>query len=320
MVATLPGRTHGLGLFTEPIRRTFGLDRESYGILNLWATLVGAAFCFRCGWLLDRIGIRLVLAGVTLALGAVVVADEPGHRRPGWVRARRVARRAARPVRARPAHARARAERPVGGQPLAGRPVGRPTRTGLAMGVYSFLVAVGFMAAFAVVREVDPGEPGRWRTLWAGIGWRSSWPRAAVPGPGRATACWKRLTVADAPGSPDGPHAGPGAADADVLGVRPRHVASTGWSSAGMSLFNQSILAERGFDQDVFLNVTIIGIPVGLAANLLAGWLATRSLARVRARPGRWSFMAAALACVPVRDTRDRGVRSTRSRWRSRAG
>src|SRR4051812_34746365 len=74
MVATLPGRTHGFGLFTEPIRRTFGIDTESYGFLNLWATLIGGLFCFPCGWLLDRLGTRVVLTSVTMALGATVVA------------------------------------------------------------------------------------------------------------------------------------------------------------------------------------------------------------------------------------------------------
>ena len=35
MVLTLPGRTHGLGLFTEPLLKSLSLDRESYGFLNL---------------------------------------------------------------------------------------------------------------------------------------------------------------------------------------------------------------------------------------------------------------------------------------------
>jgi nitrate/nitrite transporter NarK len=74
MVATLPGRTHGLGLFTEPILRSLQLDRESYGFLNLWATLLGALFCLPCGWLIDRFGTRAVLSGVMIALGAVVIA------------------------------------------------------------------------------------------------------------------------------------------------------------------------------------------------------------------------------------------------------
>jgi hypothetical protein len=40
MVATLPGRTQGLGLITEPLLRDLNLDRVSYAHLNLWATLL----------------------------------------------------------------------------------------------------------------------------------------------------------------------------------------------------------------------------------------------------------------------------------------
>src|SRR5262245_48568111 len=73
MVATLPGRTHGLGLITEPMLKDLALDRVDYATMNLWATLLGALFCLPCGWLLDRFGTRLVLAGVALGLSAVVV-------------------------------------------------------------------------------------------------------------------------------------------------------------------------------------------------------------------------------------------------------
>src|SRR3954453_153053 len=74
MVATLPGRTHGLGLITEPLLADLGLDRVAYAQVNLWATLLGAAFCLPGGWLIDRLGLRVVLAGVLAALGGVVVA------------------------------------------------------------------------------------------------------------------------------------------------------------------------------------------------------------------------------------------------------
>src|SRR5438874_1082057 len=74
MVATLPGRTHGLGLITEPLLADLELGRVPYAALNFWATLVGAAFCIPVGWAIDRLGVRFVLAGVLLALGAVVVA------------------------------------------------------------------------------------------------------------------------------------------------------------------------------------------------------------------------------------------------------
>src|SRR3954454_22404876 len=73
MVATLPGRTHGLGLITEPLLADLGLSRLSYAAINLWATLLGAAFCLPCGWLLDRLGARLVCFGVVAGLGATVV-------------------------------------------------------------------------------------------------------------------------------------------------------------------------------------------------------------------------------------------------------
>src|SRR6516225_9579545 len=74
MVATLPGRTQGLGLFTEPILNAMRLDRESYGLLNLCATVLGSLFCLPCGWLIDRLGTRAMLTGVMIALGTVVIA------------------------------------------------------------------------------------------------------------------------------------------------------------------------------------------------------------------------------------------------------
>ena len=42
MVGTLPGRTQGLGLITEPLLRDLGLSRVDYAQINLVATLIGA--------------------------------------------------------------------------------------------------------------------------------------------------------------------------------------------------------------------------------------------------------------------------------------
>ena len=74
MVATLPGRTHGLGLVTEPLLADLGLARVPFAALNFWATLIGAAFCLPAGWAIDRLGVRVVLGVVLLGLGATVVA------------------------------------------------------------------------------------------------------------------------------------------------------------------------------------------------------------------------------------------------------
>src|SRR5262249_41685191 len=74
MAATLPGRTHGLGLATKHLLTDFPtLSPQDFGTINLWATLVGALFCLPFGWLLERLGIRLVLVGVMGSLAAVVL-------------------------------------------------------------------------------------------------------------------------------------------------------------------------------------------------------------------------------------------------------
>ncbi|MBI1312556.1 hypothetical protein GC176_14785 [bacterium] len=75
MVATLPGRTHGLGMITERLLTdpAFSLNRVEYSEFNLWATLLGGLFCLPCGWFIDRFGLKNVLAVVVALLGAVVL-------------------------------------------------------------------------------------------------------------------------------------------------------------------------------------------------------------------------------------------------------
>src|SRR6187549_482415 len=74
MVGTLPGRTQGLGLITEPLLRDLGVDRVRFAEINLIATLVGSLFCFGIGGLVDRLGSRIVLTWLAVALGGVVLA------------------------------------------------------------------------------------------------------------------------------------------------------------------------------------------------------------------------------------------------------
>src|SRR5262249_57419501 len=73
MVGTLPGRTQGLGLVTEPLLADLRIDRVTYATINLWATLLGSAFCLPFGRLTDRFGSRMVLTAVALSLGATVL-------------------------------------------------------------------------------------------------------------------------------------------------------------------------------------------------------------------------------------------------------
>ena len=64
MVGTLPGRTQGLGLITEPLLRDLAVDRVRFAQINLVATLVGSLFCFGIGGLVDRHGSRIVLTAL----------------------------------------------------------------------------------------------------------------------------------------------------------------------------------------------------------------------------------------------------------------
>src|SRR6476620_5520422 len=66
MAATYPGRTHGLGMVTEPLLKDLQLadpdGRVFYSSLNFWGTLFGALFCLPVGWLFDRFDRRYILA------------------------------------------------------------------------------------------------------------------------------------------------------------------------------------------------------------------------------------------------------------------
>src|SRR5262245_34272360 len=70
MAATLPGRTIGLSLITEPLLASLNVDHITFARLNFISILIGAAFCIPLGSLMDRVGARRMLAGVCVALGA----------------------------------------------------------------------------------------------------------------------------------------------------------------------------------------------------------------------------------------------------------
>src|SRR5215475_5787810 len=77
MATTYPGRTHGLGMVTEPLLKDLDLatpdGRVFYSSLNFWGTLIGALFCLPVGWLFDRLDRRLILAGNLILLGLSVL-------------------------------------------------------------------------------------------------------------------------------------------------------------------------------------------------------------------------------------------------------
>src|SRR4030095_3987718 len=172
MVGTLPGRTQGLGLITEPLLRDLGLSRVAYAQINLVATLVGALFCLGVGRLIDRIGSRLVLTVTAAALGLTVIAMS----RVGAVVGLLVLVTLTRGL--------GQSALSVISLAMVGKWFRR--RLTVAMAVYAFVMSIGFMIAFPLVGAVV--QSAGWRVAWAAIG---AAPLAGLPPP-RARARWAR--------------------------------------------------------------------------------------------------------------------------------
>jgi MFS family permease len=268
MTATLPGRTHGLGLITQSLLDDLHLDAVLYGTLNFWAILLGAAFCWPIGRLLDRFGARLVLVAVTLALGIVVLLMS------------RVTEVMTLFLTLTLVRGLGQGALSVVSMALIGKWFTR--RLGLAMGIFSVLIAVGFIATTLGIGAIVIASG--WRVAWAGIG------LALVAG--MVPLGW--LLVRNSPedygsaldGEVPGAAAEPRLLPDFSLGaalVTPAFWVfslATSWFGlmwSALTLFNQSILADHGFGAEIFYLVMAVLVASGLVANLLGGWLTTHT-------------------------------------------
>ncbi len=290
MVATLPGRTQGLGLVTEPLIADLGIDRVTYASVNLWATLIGAAFCIPCGRLLDRLGSRAVLTAVIVCLGVTVIGMSASTGLVSLGIALALTR------------GFGQSALSVASLALVGKWFAR--RLNFAMGVFSVLVGIGFIAAFPSVGQAVLAFG--WRPAWLAIGLA----QVALLGP----TVW--LLVRN---DPEGENLGVDGEDSkpedslDDLTVWNAVSSGAFWVFAlssslfglvysGISLFNQSILEERGFDATTYHQVLVISTLVGLAANFGGGFLASRwSIQRVMGIG--MAILAAALLALPSVET-----------------
>ncbi len=289
MVGTLPGRTQGLGLITEPLIRDLGVSRVAYAQINLIATLVGALFAFGVGSLIDRRGSRIVLTAVALALGiAVLVMSQVT---------------AATTLLVLVTLTRGLGQTALSIVSLA--MVGKWFRRRLtwAMGTYALAMSVGFMVAFPIIGAVVLSSG--WRVAWAAIGVALIVVLAPIS--------W--LLVRSTPESIGEEM------DGDRLADRPIATATRDWTLAealaspafwifalasslyglvasGVGLFNESILAERGFTPDVYHNALAITAITGLGGNFVAGAWAERGSVR-SVLVVAMMVLGAALAALP---------------------
>ena len=74
MLASGPGQSHTFSVFLLPISEDLGISRTSVSSAYAFATLVAAFGLPHVGRLVDRHGVRTVLAGVGAALGAAAIA------------------------------------------------------------------------------------------------------------------------------------------------------------------------------------------------------------------------------------------------------
>lgn len=293
MVGTLPGRTQGLGLITEPLLADLRIDRVSYAQLNFWATIAGSVFALGAGRLIDRFGSRLVVTAVAVALGAVVIAMSRSD--SFWQLALLVTL----------TRGLGQSALSVASLTMVGQWFVR--RIDTAMAVYSVVMSVGFMLAFPAVGTLVQARG--WRVAWMSIGialivvlapfaWmfvRRNPEACGLTTDGDADSRGAD-TTSQAPSSRG--YAWQAALATPAFWVFALGAALYGLVASGIGLFNESILAERGFAPSVYYQTLVVTALTALAGNFLGGWLAGRA-ALPRLLALSLFVLAAGLAALP---------------------
>jgi len=271
MVATMPGRTHGLGMITERLLQdsAFEMSRVEYSNMNLWGTLLGGLFCLPCGWLIDRFGLRSVLTVIVAVLGAVVL----------WMT--HLTGNAALFVAITLTRGFGQSALSVLSITMVGKWFGKGVT--LPMAVYSLILSLGFGGAFQLAK---PYANSDWRTLWGAIGWlllgvmlpvavlltrdpKRNAPASYATNELAATETEIGFTLRQAMRTPA----------FWMFGMAISHMAVI----SGLSLFNEAILKSQGFESKAFYDMMSMSSIAGLVAQLPVGWLGRRvSLARMQ--------------------------------------
>jgi MFS family permease len=293
MTATLPGRTHGLGLITEPLLADVGIERTLFARINLITCLLGTFFCLPAGFLLDRFGIRIATACTVLVLGLAVLGMASAQSVLAltvWlVLVRGVGQSALSIV-----------SMAAVGKWFCGR------RLGMAMGVYAILLTFGFIGS--VVWLGSAVEKLGWREAWSQLGWilllgmvplsllfARNAPRNATD-----TGDSSLATSAD---SPRVDFSFGQAIRSPAFWVFATGAAAFNLVWSALTLFNQSILEEHGFDSRAAISVMAILVGTGLVSNLIGGALVRRERIGLLLGVGL-AILSLALFCFPLVTTR----------------
>lgn len=258
MVATLPGRTVGLGLITEQLLVDLGVTRSSYAELNLWATFLGALFLFGTGPALDR-SLRWTTTAVLAAFSGAVfwLAHLPG---PGLLLPVLILTRGL-----------GQSSLSLSAVTIVGKSFKKKLST--AMGVFAVTTSLLFVAAIPAVDS-----------LLGQLGWRKVWMilAAVILGISLLVAFLIRDPQAQKSREEDDETA-TGTPFREALRSPAFWVLTIGigiyyFAFTGITLFSESLVVSLDFSRDIrnwFLAIIMFS---GLASNLCCGWLVQRVL------------------------------------------
>ncbi len=271
MVATLPGRSVGIGLITEPLIADLGISRLDFAEKNFWATILGALFNLVCGLAIDRLGVRVVVTGVLFVLSAVVLGFSQVASGGIVLLFLLILMRGV-----------GQSALSVVSLTMVGKWFVR--RLSVAMGIFAVLMSLGFAVAIVVAGDVVLTQG--WRVMWLGLGWilmiLAGLCMLFVRRDPEAVGLDTEVVKDDESQEPV-----IGFTLVQALMTPAFYVFAIGSALynlviAGVMLFNQSILGELGFDETVFQYAMAVFMATGLLGNFTAGWAARRwSLGRL---------------------------------------
>ena len=260
MAATYPGRTHGLGMVTEPLLSDFQIStadgRVLFATINFWATVLGSAFCIPIGWLFDRFDRRWVLAGNLFCLGIVVMAMS-------WVTSLWSLAIAITLTRGLGQSALSVVSITIVAKSFSAK------RLGMAMAWYAVLSAPFHLA---LIKGVG------WAFTWDALTWRDIWAAIGISLAALALTAFLLPSGRASRSSPSPPQSASGLSFWEAL-VTPAFwtfgltISAWGMIYSGVALFNEDIFQERGFPRELYFNVLLEVTVIAICAKFFFGWL-----------------------------------------------
>lgn len=277
MVATFPGRTQGLGLITEFILTDLHIDRTIYGYYNLAATLIGALFCIPIGSMLDKYGCRKVLLLILVALGVSVLCMSVSNSKTLFFISLVFTR------------GFGQSALSVASMTLISKYFPKE-QLGFAMGLYSVLTALFFMVAFGLMgmalTHLSPVSfslnhhlisLAHWRLAWGSVGVILLFvcvPLILLSVRSSVVTPVNEKIDKDETAENQKSISYSRAIRTNVFWIFALSISFFGLINSGIALYNQNILAERGFDAQMYYSLMVLPLPFALASNLGFGYLA----------------------------------------------